>query len=164
MDLVTPHVGLLFWQIVTFLVLMLILSKFAWKPIAGALAERESTIEKALNAAENAKVELANLQASNEKLLQETRLERDKVIKEAHAAAALMIAEAKDKATAEGTRQIEAARQAIENEKKSAIIEMRNQAASLALQIAEKLIKRELSTDVAQNNLVAEYIKDANLN
>lgn len=164
MDLVTPHFGLLFWQTITFLVLMLVLSKFAWKPISSALAERESTIAKALNAAEDAKAQLVQLQASNEKLLQETRLERDKVIKEAHAAAAAMIAEAKDKAVAEGARQIEAARQSIENEKKSAIIEMRNQAASLALQIAEKLIKRELATDVAQNNLVAEYIKDANLN
>lgn len=164
MDLVTPHFGLLFWQVVTFLVLMFILSKFAWKPISSALTERETTIDQALNAAANAKIELANMQASNEKLLQETRLERDKVIKEAHAAASAMIAEAREKASAEGARQLELAKKSIENEKQSALVEIRNQAANLALQIAEKLIKKELSSESAQNNLVAEYLKDANLN
>ncbi|TAH25267.1 MAG: F0F1 ATP synthase subunit B [Cytophagales bacterium] len=164
MDLVTPHFGLLFWQTITFLVLIYVLTKFAWKPIASALKEREATIENALNAAENAKLELANLQASNEKLLKETRLERDKVLKDAHSAASQMIAEAKDKAIEEGARQIEQARLAIENDKKAAIVEMRNQAGAIALQIAEKLLKRELSSEVAQNQLVAEYLKEANLN
>lgn len=164
MDLVTPHFGLLFWQVITFLVLMFILSKFAWKPISSALKERESTIEQALNAAENAKIELANMQASNEKMLQETRLERDKVIKEASAAASAMIAEARDKAAAEGARQLDLARKSIETEKQAAMVEIRNQAASLAIQIAEKLIKKELSSEAAQSNLVAEYLKDANLN
>ena len=164
MDLVTPHFGLLFWQVITFLVLMFILSKFAWKPISSALKERESTIEQALNAAENAKIELASMQASNEKMLQETRLERDKVIKEASAAASAMIAEARDKAAAEGARQLDLARKSIETEKQAAMVEIRNQAASLAIQIAEKLIKKELSSEAAQSNLVAEYLKDANLN
>ncbi len=164
MDLVTPHFGLLFWQVVTFLVLMFILSKFAWNPISSALTERETTIDLALNAAANAKIELANMQASNEKLLQETRLERDKVIKEAHSAATDMITEAKEKAAAEGARQLELARKAIEIEKQSVIVEIRNQAANLALQIAEKLMKKELSSVSAQNNLVEEYLKDANLN
>ena len=164
MDLVTPHFGLLFWQVVTFLVLIFILSKFAWKPISSALTERETTIDQALNAAANAKIELANMQVSNEKLLQETRLERDKVIKEAHSAASAMITEAKEKAAAEGARQLELARKAIEIEKQSAMVEIRNQAANLALQIAEKLMKKELSSVSAQNNLVEEYLKDANLN
>jgi F-type H+-transporting ATPase subunit b len=164
MDLVTPSLGLLFWQTVTFITLLVILSKFAWKPIVSALNEREATISKALNAAENAKAELANLQATNEKLLLEARIERDNILKEATNAANSLIAEAKDKANAEGSRLIEKARLTIENEKKSAITEMRNQAAGLAIEIAEKLIKKELSTDSAKEQLVSEYIKDSNLN
>jgi F-type H+-transporting ATPase subunit b len=164
MDLITPGLGLIFWQTVTFLIVLFLLAKFAWKPIMSSLKEREDSIEQALSAAERAKEEMIKLKAANENLLQEARIERDRIIKEAYAASTAMVNEAKDKATAEGTRLIENARAAIQTEKQSAIAEVRNQAATLSLQIAEKLLKRELSSDASQKELVSEYIKESNLN
>jgi F-type H+-transporting ATPase subunit b len=164
MDLVTPGLGLIFWQTITFLIVFFLLAKFAWKPIMTSLKEREDSIEQALGAAQRAKDEMVKLQAANENALQEARLERDKILKEAQAAAAMMLNEAKDKATEEGTRLIESARMAINHEKQAALTEVKNQAANLSLQIAEKLLKRELSSETAQKELVSEYIKEANLN
>src|SRR4051812_21371790 len=108
MDLVTPGLGLIFWQTLTFLIVFFLLAKFAWKPIMASLKEREDSIEEALGAAQKAKEEMVKLQAANENLLLEARNERDKILKEAAAAGTLMINEAKDKATLEGTRMIEA--------------------------------------------------------
>lgn len=164
MSLVTPEFGLIFWQTVTFLIILFLLSKFAWKPIMSGLKEREDSIEEALSAANKAKQEMQNLKAANEALLQEARQERDNMLREAQTAAANIMAEAKDKAVAEGNRLIEGARQAINNEKAAALAEVKNQAASLSLQIAEKLLKRELANETAQRELVSEYIKEANLN
>ena len=164
MDLVTPGLGLFFWQTVTFLIVLFCLSKFAWKPIMGSLKERENTIESALKAAEKAKSDIALLQAQNENLLKEARIERDKILKDAHAAAATMIVEAKEAARKEGDRMIEGARGAIIVEKNAALAEVKNYAATLSVDIAEKLLRKELSTDLAQKQLVSEYIKEANLN
>jgi len=164
MDLVTPGLGLIFWQTITFLIVFFLLAKFAWKPIMASLKEREDTIEEALGAAQRAKDEMVKLQAANENALQQARIERDKILKEAQAAATMMINEAKDKATEEGARMIETARQAINSEKQAALAEVKNQAATLSLQIAEKLLKRELSNETAQKELVSDYIKEANLN
>lgn len=162
--LVQPDFGLLFWQTVTFLIVLFILGKFAWKPILGALKEREADIEEALSAAENAKEEMKRLHAANEKLLQDARIERDKIIKEASAVANSIITEAKDKATAESNRIVENARIAINNEKLSALTEVKNQAATLAIDIAEKLLRKELSDSKAQKELVSEYLKEAKFN
>jgi len=162
--LVQPDFGLLFWQTVTFLIVLFILGKFAWKPILGALKEREADIEEALSAAENAKEEMKRLHAANEKLLQDARLERDKILKEASAVANTIITEAKDKATAESNRIVENARIAINNEKLSALTEVKNQAATIAIDIAEKLLRKELSDSTAQKELVSEYLKEAKFN
>ena len=108
MDLVTPGIGLIFWQAVTFLVVLFLLSKFAWKPIMASLRERESSIEDALSQAEKAKLEMQALKADNEKLVAQARLERDKILKEAQEAGLQLIEQAKTKATVEGNRQIEA--------------------------------------------------------
>ncbi len=164
MDLVTPGLGLIFWQTVTFLIVFFLLAKFAWKPIMASLKEREDTIEHALGAAQKAKDDMVKLMAANESAAQEARIERDKILKDAQAAATFMINEAKTKAMEEGTRLIESARAAINNEKQAALTEVKNQAANLSVQIAEKLLKRELSSDAAQKELVSEYIKEANLN
>lgn len=164
MDLVTPGLGLIFWQTVTFLIVLFLLAKFAWKPIMTSLKEREDSIEQALGAAQRAKDEMVKLQAANENLLQEARIERDKILKEANATSAFIINEAKEKASSEGTRMIEHARIAITNEKQAALTEVRNHAANLSIQIAEKLLKRELSSETAQQELVSEYIKESNLN
>jgi F-type H+-transporting ATPase subunit b len=164
MNLVTPDFGLLFWQTFVFLTVLFLLAKFAWKPIMQALEERENVIAGALNAAEQAKEEMKKLQATNEKLLQEARLERDKLMKDAQTAAAGIVAEAKDKATEEADRIIYNAKALIETEKQAALAEVKNTAAFLSLEIAEKLLKKNLSGDDSQKALVNEYIKDAKLN
>lgn len=164
MNLVTPEFGLLFWQLLIFTTVLFILAKFAWKPIVKALEERENVIADALGAAEKAKEEMKNLQASNEKLLQETRLERDKILKEAQVTASGIINDAKEKASTEANRILESARVSIQSEKASAVAEVKNMAASLALEIAEKVLRKNLSTDGSQRALVDEFIKESKLN
>lgn len=164
MNLVTPDFGLLFWQTTIFLLVLLILAKFAWKPIVQALAEREDVIADALAAAEKAKEEMKKLQSDNDKMLQEARLERDKMMKEAQAVANGIVTDAKDKATEEANRIVTNAKALIETEKNAALAEVRNTAANLSLQVAEKLLKKNLSGDESQRSLVNEYIKEAKLN
>jgi len=164
MNLVTPDIGLLFWQSLIFFTMLFVLGKFAWKPIVGALEEREGVIANALGAAEKAKEEMKNLQAENEKMLQVARLERDKMIKEAQSAAGIIITEAKDKATEEANRIAYNAKALIETEKNAALAEVRNTAAEFSIKIAEKLLKKNLSDDDSQKALVNEYIKEAKLN
>ncbi len=164
MNLVTPDLGLLFWQSLIFFTVLFILAKFAWKPIVQALEERENVIADALGAAEKAKEEMKNLQASNEKMLQEARLERDKMMRDAQATANSIVAEAKEKATEEADRIVYNAKALIETEKNAALAEVKNTAADLSLQIAEKLLKKNLSGDDSQKALVNEYIKEAKLN
>lgn len=163
MDLVTPGLGLIFWQTVLFLIILFLLGKFAWKPILSALGEREKSIEDALESAKKAKQEMENLKAENESLLQEARLERDKILKDAQAAANNIVEEAKGKASEESTRMIENAKSAISNEKQAALTEVRNLAATLSIEIAEKLIKKELENKKAQETLVDSYLKEVNL-
>jgi F-type H+-transporting ATPase subunit b len=162
--LVTPEIGLLFWQVVTFLIVLFILAKFAWKPIMTSLKERENSIDEALSAAKKAKEEMLKLSADNEKLLAEARLERDRILRDAQTASNTMITEAKDKAQAEGQRMIENARLAIITEKQAALTEVKNLAANLSIEIAEKILKRELADENAQKELVNEFIKEANVN
>lgn len=164
MELVTPGIGLLFWQTVTFLIVLFLLGKFAWKPIMNALHERESSIENALSAAEKAKLEMQALKADNEKLLAEARLERDRILKEATEAGNNLVETAKTKASEEGARMIEQARETIENEKRAAITEVKNMAATLSLEIAEQILKRELSDKSAQQTLAQDYIREVTLN
>jgi F-type H+-transporting ATPase subunit b len=164
MDLVTPNLGLFFWQLITFLLVLFLLSKFAWKPIMAALREREMSIENALSAAEKAKLEIQGLKAENEKLLAEARLERDKILKDASEAASTIVETAKLKANEEGSRMIDQAREAINNEKHAAITEVKNMAASLSIEIAEQILKRELANPQAQQALAQDYIREVTLN
>jgi F-type H+-transporting ATPase subunit b len=164
MELVTPGVGLIFWQTVTFLIVLFLLSKFAWKPIMSALHEREASIENALSAAEKAKLEMQGLKAENEKLLAEARMERDKILKEASEAGNAMVENARLKANEEGARMIAQAREAIENEKRAAITEVKNMAAVLSVDIAERILRKELSNPQAQQELAQDYIREVTLN
>lgn len=164
MNIVTPDFGLIFWHTITFLIVLFVLGKFAWSPILSSLKEREDSIDEALNAAKKAKLEMQKLHADNEKLLQEARLERDRILRDAQSAANSIMNEAKDKASAEGARMIENARLAINTEKQAALAEVKNLAANLSIDIAEKILKRELSDEKAQKELVNEFIKEANLN
>lgn len=162
--LVTPDLGLIFWSALTFLIVLFVLSKYAWKPILSAIKERELSIERALSQAEKARHDMAKLQAENEKLLEEARVERDKILKDATATAASIVNDAKTKASEEGNRILETAKAAINTEKQAALAEIKTQVATLSLQIAEKLLRKELSTESAQQELVSDYISDLKLN
>jgi F-type H+-transporting ATPase subunit b len=164
MDLITPSSGLIFWQLFGFLGLLFILIKFAWKPMLAALEERETSIENSLKAAEQARNEMANLKAENEKLLQEARLERDVILKRAQDASVKMIDDAKNEASKVASQQIENAKAVIETEKKAALAEVKTQVAVLTLEVTEKLLRKNLSGDKAQKELIDEFVKDVKLN
>lgn len=164
MELVTPGFGLIFWQLLIFLLVLFLLSKFAWKPIMSALREREMGIENALREADRARLEMQALQGQNEALLQEARAERDRVLRDAQVAGNQLIETAKQRATEEGARQLAAARQEIDTQRRAAVAEIKNLAGSLSVEIAEKLLRRELKDESAQQALVSEYLKDVKLN
>ena len=156
--------GLFFWQAIILVILIVLLAKFAWKPILTALAAREEGISNALLAAENAKKDMQNLKADNEKLLAEARAERDLMMKEAREIKEKMIADAKSEAQGQGEKMIESAKATIESEKNAAMTELKNQVSSLSLEIAETLLKGELSNKEAQTKLVEKMLGDAKLN
>ncbi len=164
MELVTPAFGLVFWMLVTFLIVLVLLKKFAWKPILNMIKEREESIENALSAAEKAKNEMASLKSSNEKILSDARLERDAMLKEARELKEGMINEAKGKAAAEAEKIVASARETINNEKMAAITELRNQVAILSIEIAEKVIRQELASDEKQKAYVKQLLDEVKLN
>jgi F-type H+-transporting ATPase subunit b len=156
--------GLFIWQVLIFVGLIFLLKKFAWKPILDAVNEREEGIKNALLSAENAKKEMQNLQASNERILQEARQERDTLLKDAREIKEKMIADAKEEAQAQGLKMIEQAKTAIQNEKNAAMADLKSQVSSLSLEIAEKLLKDELSNKDSQAKLVEKMLGDVKLN
>ncbi len=156
--------GLFFWQIAILVVLVLLLKKFAWKPILDALNEREQGIQDALQSAEDARKEMQNLQADNEKLLKEARIERDNMIREAREIKERMITEAKEEAQKEGDKMILSAKATIQNEKNAALADLKNQVATLSVEIAEKVLREELSTKAKQEKLVDDILNDVTLN
>lgn len=163
MNIVAPE-SLIFWTTIIFLLLLFLLRKFAWKPILGAVRSRETSINDALEAAEKAKLEMQNMHADNEKLLQEARAEREAMMKEARELKAKIIADAKEDAKLEADKMVAQAQAAIESEKKAAIAELKQQVASLSLEIAEKVVKHELSDSDKQMKLVNEMLGEAKLN
>jgi F-type H+-transporting ATPase subunit b len=156
--------GLFVWQSIIFIGLILLLKKFAWKPILDAVNEREEGIKNALLSAENAKREMQNLKSDNEKLLAEARAERDSLMKEAREIKDKMINDAKSEAQAAGEKMISQAKAAIESEKNAAMAELKNQVSSLSLEIAEKLLQEELSNKETQTKLIEKMLGDAKLN
>ena len=156
--------GLFFWQLVILAILIVLLGKFAWKPILNSLTEREDGIRDAIASAEKARQEMASLQADNQRILQEARVERDTMLKEAREMKDKMIADSKTEAQAQGLKMIEQAKAAIESEKNLAMAELKNQVSSLSLEIAEKLLKDELSNKEAQTKLVEKMLGDVKLN
>jgi F-type H+-transporting ATPase subunit b len=164
MDLVTPSIGLVFWTLVSFLVLLVLLKKLAWKPMLGAIHERERSIEEALNKAELARLEMSRLSSENETLMKEARLERDQLLKEAKELKDEILAEAKNQAQVEGAKLIEKAKIEINNQKVAALDEVKNQVATLSLEIAEKVLRKQFDNEKAQNALVSDLLKDVKLN
>ena len=164
MELVTPQLGLIFWQLVFFGILLFLLAKLAWKPILSSLSEREHQIQSALDLAEKTRADMAKLQADNQQLLAEARSERDSILKAAKESADRIIAESKDKATVEGKRIIEDARETISNERAALVAQMKKEVVTISLEIAEKVLRKELSDKSAQERLVADLAKEARLN
>lgn len=162
--LVTPELGLIIWSTLVFCILFFLLAKFAWKPILKAVKEREASIENALNSAEQAKKEMQELSANNEVLLNQARAERDEMLKDARAVKDKMISDAKVTANAEAERIIASAKEAIQHEKLAAITELKNQVATLSIEIAEKILKQELSTAEKQKSLIDNAVSEINLN
>jgi F-type H+-transporting ATPase subunit b len=156
--------GLFVMQAVILLILILLMMKFAWKPILNSLNERETGIADALAAAENAKKEMQNITADSERLLQEARTEREAMIKDARDIKDKMLLEAKDQAKAEGDKMLKNAQEAIESEKKVALADIKNQVATLSLEIAEKVIQEQLSNKDKQLQLVENMLGDIKLN
>ncbi|MFM2214280.1 MAG: synthase subunit [Bacteroidota bacterium] len=156
--------GLFIMQIILFVGLIFLLKKFAWKPILDAVNEREEGIKNALQSAEHAKKEMQNLKSDNEKLIAEARLERDAMMKEAREIKDKMINDAKTEAQVAGQKMIEQAKASIESEKNAALAELKSQVSSLSLEIAEKLLKDELSNKEAQTKLVEKMLGDVKLN
>ncbi len=164
MELLTPEIGLVFWMTVSFLVLLFLLGKFAWKPILKALEDRETTIQKSLDEAKNAREEMAKLTSQNEQILKEARLERESILKEAREIKDKIVSDAKDAATEEGNKIIQSARESINNERISAINQIKSEVADLSIDIAKKVLQKELSSSEEQKNLVESLVNQAKLN
>lgn len=164
MDLLTPGIGLIFWQAVIFLLLVILLGVFAWRPILDSLKIREESIEGALRAADEAREEMSNLQADNEKLLAKAREERDALLKDAIKLATQFKEEAKEDAKKITAKMIEDAKQSIVSEKEAALKEVRTQVAELSVEIAEKLLRKSLGDEKAQKELVDEFLSTKNAN
>ena len=164
MDLLVPEIGLLVWNTIAFLLLVFLLGKFAWKPIMKAIHEREQSIDDALNKADLAKQEMARLTAQNQDLMQQARAERDEILKEAKTLKDGILNEAKKQAQVDGAKLIEKAKIEIENQKKAALAEVKDQVSTLSLEIAERVLRTQLDDKTKQEALVANLLKDVELN
>lgn len=162
-SVIKPDIGLILWTTIFFLLFWGLIGKYAFRPIAEALKKREDDIKGSLDQAKKAKEEMANLQAENEALMAETRIERAKILKEATDTKNSIINEAKDKAIAEAKKiQLNAA-QEIDNQKKAAMAEVKTKVGNMALEIAEKVIKKELKGSAEHGQLVNSLVDEFNL-
>ena len=162
--MVTPEIGLIIWQTIIFLIVFSILAAFVWKPIASALKTRESQIEDALKAADLAKEEMEQIKSDNEYLLQEARVERDKILKSATDTAIQIKEEAKNETSAIAEKMIADAKSSIDSEKKAALTEVKNLVADLSVDIAEKILREKLSNDKSQKALIDKFLKEVKVN
>ncbi|MFT5778694.1 MAG: F-type H+-transporting ATPase subunit b [Crocinitomicaceae bacterium] len=164
MEIVTPAIGQIFWGALVFIILLFLLAKFAWRPILKAVNDREMTIKDSLELADKTKAEMMVLQAQNENLLKEARVERDSMIKDAKETVTKMIEEAKGTARTEAEKVISNARDSFNSEKAAAISELKNQVASISIEIAEKVVRGELASADKQTILANKLVEDINLN
>ena len=162
--LVLPDIGLVFWNTIAFLILLIVLGKFAWKPMLKAIAERESGIEEALLRADKMKAEIAAMQNENEALLAKACEERAGMIKDAKETADKMVTDAKDKAKQEYERIISDAQVAITQQKNAALTEVKNQVGSLVVEVAEKILRKELSNKAEQESYIKQIAEGVKLN
>ena len=162
--LVLPDIGLVFWNTVAFIGLLVVLGKFAWKPMLKAISDREKGIEDSLAKADKMKADLTAMQNENETLLAKAREERATLIKEAKEASEKMIAEAKDKAKSEYERIVADAQVAINQQKNAALTEVKNQVGSLVVEVAEKVLRRELANKTEQETYIKQLADGVKLN
>jgi len=164
MEIVSPGIGLIIWMTLSFTVLIFILRRYAWKPILKSLREREDTIDEALNMANTAREEMKTLKAGNEKLLKEAQVERSVILSDARKVKEEIIEEARTKANDEADNIVENAKVRIQNEKMAAMTDLKNQIATFSIEIAEKILERELSDDSKQEDYMKKLIDNAKLN
>jgi len=164
MNLLTPDLGLFFWNLVAFLIVLIILKKFAWKPILEALKERELGIADAISSAERVKLEMSQLKSENEVLMAKAREERGVILKEAKEFSDKMISEAKDKAKVEYGKIVADAQAAIQQQKNAALIDVKNQVGALVIEVSEKILRRELGNKLEQEKFINQLAEEANLN
>lgn len=164
MDLLTPDLGLFFWTLIAFLAVFFILRKFAWKPILTALTERETGIADSIAAAERVKKEMSQMQAENEKIMAEARAERSQMLKEAKEAREQIIAKAKEETKVVADKMIAEAMQQIQQQKMAALTEVKNEIGNLAIEVAEKVLRKQLATAESQNNYARMLAEDIKMN
>lgn len=164
MELIKPDLGLLFWMILSFSIVLFVLIKFAWRPILAALKHRERSISKSLLAAQRAREEMAKIEFGNEKITQLAKIERENLLKEAKELKNKILEEARESAKLDAKKIIEEARQSVQHEKNKAINEIKNQIAALSVDIAEKILKQKLGNESLQKELINDLIKDIDLN
>jgi len=164
MGLITPDFGLIFWMTLAFLLLLFILGKYAWKPVLKALKERETSIHEALHAADQAREEMKKLQFSNEELLKEAKNDRDAILNEARKIRDKIVEEAHSRAAEEASRIVENAMITIQSEKMAAMTDLKNQVGKLSLEVAEKILKRELSDPKKQEEYIRGLLNEVHFN
>ena len=164
MSLLTPALGLFFFSFLIFIIVFLLLKKFAWTPILAVLKERETSISDSIASAERVKEEMAQMKAEHEHVLAEAKAERSKILKEAKEAKDHIIAEAKTQAQSEAKKIITEAYAAIETQKQAALTEVKNQVGNLVIDVAEKVLRRELANKPAQESYIKELAGDIKLN
>lgn len=162
--LVLPDIGLVFWNTVAFIVLFFVLRAFAWKPMLKAIHDREQGIEDALSKADKMKADIAAMQSENEALLAKAREERAQMIKEAKETADKMVADAKDKAKSEYDRIVADAQVAINQQKNAALTDVKNQVGSLVVEVAEKVLRKELANKSEQESYIKQLAEGVKLN
>lgn len=164
MSLINPGFGLVIWMAIALLVVLFILKKYAWKPIMNALKEREGSIEDSLRAADKAREEMKELKLDNEKLLRDAKDERDALLREARIIKEKIIDEAKERAGTEANNIVESAKKRIENEKKAALVEIKNTIATTSIEIAEKILREEFKDKKKQSDYIEKMLKETRLN
>ena len=164
MDLLLPHLGLIVWTLIAFLVVLFILSKFAWKPILKGLNDRENNIAESIASAERVKLEMAQMKNENEAILTAAREERATMIKEAKITKDKMIADAKEEAKVQATKIITDANAAINQQKMAAITDLKNQVGKLVIEVSEKVLRRELANKTEQETFINQLAQEIKLN
>ncbi len=163
-SVIKPDFGLLFWTTVIFLLFWFVIGKFAFRPIAEALKKRETDIQHSLDEAKRVRQEMSNLKAENEQLLIQAREERAKILKEAKDAGDALVAESREKAKLEAQKIVASAKEQIEHQKMAAVIDLKNQVGTMALEISEKLLRRQLQGNAEQEQYVKDLVKDIKFN